>query len=169
MCIRDRRQEQALNQRLLLTPEISRIPISSKVRESADSVPTDVIDALRLEWILYDARLSAHRYWAVNALFDVMITETLAQRKSLWARLDRLRGVADPTQLEEIRSLLTKPVASEVEITTLSEAISSGLRTTRLTGISDDKRNAMDTWRAATSAQLQTVEKQILFLEQDLP
>jgi len=51
----------------------------------------------------------------------------------------------------------------------LSEAISSDLRTTRLTGISDDKRNAMDTWRAATSAQLQTVEKQILFLEQDLP
>lgn len=158
-----------IGQRLLLTPEISRIPISSKVRESADSVPIDVIDALRLEWILYDARLSAHRYWAVNALFDVMITETLAQRKSLWARLDQLRGVADPTQLEEIRSLLTKPVASEVEITTLSEAISSGLRTTRLTGISDDKRNAMDTWRAATSAQLQTVEKQILFLEQDLP
>ena len=158
-----------IGQRLLLTPEISRIPISPKVRESADSVPTDVIDALRLEWILYDARLSAHRYWAVNALFDVMITETLAKRKSLWARLDRLRGVADPTQLEEIRSLLTKPVASEVEITTLSEAISSGLRTTRLTGVSDDKRNAMDTWRAATSAQLQTVEKQILFLEQDLP
>ena len=98
-----------------------------------------------------------------------MITETLAKRKSLWARLDRLRGVADPTQLEEIRSLLTKPVASEVEITTLSEAISSGLRTTRLTGISDEKRNAMDTWRAATAAQLQTVEKQILFLEKNLP
>jgi len=158
-----------IGQRLLLTPEISRIPISPKVRESADSVPTDVIDALRLEWILYDARLSAHRYWAVNALFDVMITETLAQRKSLWARLDQLRGVADPTQLEEIRSLLTKPVASEVEIKTLSEAISSGLRTTRLTGVSDDKRNAMDTWRAATAAQIQTVEKQILLMEQDLP
>ena len=157
-----------IGQRLLLTPEISRIPISPKVRESADSVPTDVIDALRLR-ILYDAPLSAHRYWAVNALFDVMITETLAQRKSLWARLDQLRGVADPTQLEEIRSLLTKPVATEVEIKTLSEAISSGLRTTRLTGVSDDKRNAMDTWRAATAAQIETVEKQILLMEQDLP
>jgi hypothetical protein len=60
-------------------------------------------------------------------------------------------------------------VASEVEITTLSNSISSGLRTTRLTGISDDKRNAMDTWRAATAAQIQTVEKQILLMEQDLP
>ena len=48
------------------------------------------LKTLNLEWISYDARLSARRYWAVNTLFDTMITEVLDERKKIWARLDEL-------------------------------------------------------------------------------
>jgi ABC-type glycerol-3-phosphate transport system substrate-binding protein len=97
-------------QRLLLRPEIARIPIDSEARTEALALPDRVQDALRLEWISYDSSVSARRYWAVNTLFDIMITESLAERKSLWARVRALEGQVDPAALSSIHADLTSAV-----------------------------------------------------------
>ena len=150
-------------QRLLLEPNIARIPIDPEIRKDIADLPDRIEDALRLEWIRYDAGLSASRYWTVNTLFDVMITDSLAQRKSLWSRLRALEGRGDPAALAEIRAYLVRPVITEPNSSGSVDGF--GLRTTRLTGMSEAQRNLTEDWRATNRAMLQEIDDRLSMLE----
>jgi hypothetical protein len=123
-----------------------------------------VQDALRLEWISYDSSVSARRYWAVNTLFDVMITESLAERKSLWARVRALEGQVNPAALALIRADLTSAVTVEPPSITTHDA-GDGLRTTHLTGMSEAQRRVVEDWRSANASFLQRAHERLLDLE----
>jgi len=151
-------------QRLLLRPEIARIPIDSDARKEAPALPDRVQDALRLEWISYDSSVSAQRYWAVNTLFDVMITESLAERKSLWARLQALAGQVVPAALASIRAHLTSAVTVEPPLIATHDA-GDGLRTTHLTGMSEAQRRVVEGWRRANASFLQRAHAGLVELE----
>jgi hypothetical protein len=151
-------------QRLLLRPEIARIPIDSDARKEALALPGRVQDALRLEWISYDSSVSARRYWAVNTLFDIMITESLAERKSLWARVRALEGQVDPAALSSIHADLTSAVTVEPPLIGTHDA-GDGLRTTHLTGMSEAQRRVVERWRSANASFLQRAHKRLLDLE----
>ena len=93
-------------QRLLASPQIGRIPVLEEVQQGSDvQIASQVRDALRLSWIGYDARLARDRYWAVNTLFDVFITDRLPERRALWQRYRALERRAAPDKLRHIRSL----------------------------------------------------------------
>lgn len=151
-------------QRLLLRPEIARIPIDSDARKEALALPDRVQDALRLEWISYDSSVSARRYWAVNTLFDIMITESLAERKSLWARVRALEGQVDPAALSSIHADLTSAVTVEPPLIGTHDA-GDGLRTTHLTGMSEAQRRVVERWRSVNASFLQRAHKRLLDLE----
>lgn len=155
-------------QSLLLKPNIARVPISPAVRAAKGKTPNAIENALKLEWISYDARLSARRYWAVNALFDTMITEVLDERKAIWARLDRLAVYLGETELQKIRELLVRPVASESEIAQLSSVIASNLRTTRLMGANKEQMAITESWRAVVREQLQLADKTLSAFEREI-
>jgi hypothetical protein len=123
-----------------------------------------VQDALRLEWISYDSSVSARRYWAVNTLFDVMITESLAERKSLWARVRALEDQVDPAALASIRADLISAVTVEPPLIATYDA-GDGLRTTHLTGMSEAQRRVVEGWRSENASFLQRAHEGLLELE----
>ena len=136
-------------QQTLLAPKVSRVPLDPAVREAAaDRLPSDMLAALRLPWLAYDAELSADRYWSVNALFDVMIADALEQRRDLWQRFRRLRGHAPNADLRRVATLLTTVPVSEAEAAAAARHPQPGLRLAPLVGLAPIERAVIDTWRA---------------------
>ncbi|MGC9367960.1 MAG: ABC transporter substrate-binding protein [Paracoccaceae bacterium] len=157
-------------QMALLSPEISRVPFDPAIRaELAHRLPVDIVEALKLSWLDYDAEISANRYWAVNTLFDLMIAEALPQRRHLWRRYHALKGRVPDEQLGNIRRQLTTVVISEEEALRASGSVNGGLRKTALAGLGEAERGATQEWRQRISAQLRAADLALAELERQEP
>ena len=86
-----------------------------EIAEAGTAIPAPMQDAIRHQWQTYDAALAAGRYWAVNAIFDIFISDQLPRRRDLWARLRALRGQVPAAELAAVEALLTTLPLSEHE------------------------------------------------------
>lgn len=100
-------------QRILLRPDVFRIPINPRVQAEASRLPDAVKAALNSEQALYDPKLAAARYWHVNQLFEAFIARDLLLRRELWRRLGRLsaRHAAESAHLRQLLTLM--PLSEE--------------------------------------------------------
>lgn len=150
----------------LMAPDIGRIPFDPTIRAAGSgALSDDVTAALRQPWIDYDASASADRYWAVNTLFDLLITERLSKRRELWRRLQQLKGQVPPDQLTQIRNRLIKmPIAQdEAEIGSLR--IAGGMRHTALVTLGAPEREIVKEWRPRIAKTLAQAERMLDDLE----
>ena len=153
----------------LLSPQISRIPFDKDIRiEVSEQLPADINDALRLPWMKYNASITSDRYWAVNVLFDLMITETLNERRALWRRYYALDGHASKSALEPIKRNLTNVVVSESDAMAFSQATQMSLNNTALTALGGDERKLVEEWRKRVVEQLQRADVALTQLEQSV-
>ena len=152
-------------QRLLLEPSVGRIPASGAIRDAAgDAVPELMRHAIRLKWQTYDAGLAERRYWAVNALFDIFISDLLPQRRELWARLRAIEGRAAPAELARIEKLLTALPVPEPEAAAPVLNSRPG-RVTDLTAMTAEQKAAHDRWRATAARLLDQADAALTALE----
>ncbi|NYT59303.1 ABC transporter substrate-binding protein [Alcaligenaceae bacterium] len=94
-------------QRILLRPDVRRIPVNPDVRaELAESLNPEVRAALNFSWSRYDPELAARRYWVVNQIFEAFVARDLLLRRDLWRRL-RALSQAPATERARIQRLLT--------------------------------------------------------------
>ncbi|MEE9387694.1 MAG: ABC transporter substrate-binding protein [Paracoccaceae bacterium] len=141
-------------QRLLLDPQMRRIPANPAIRaEAADQIPQEMQDALRLTWMQYNSRTAQQRYWTVNALFDVFVTATLSQRRALWQRLYALPLTTDPARISKLRQLLVLMPVSEAE-SMQYELNETPFRVTNLTTNNPSQEAVLLTWRSLNEAIL---------------
>ncbi|MCK8482597.1 substrate-binding domain-containing protein [Aliiroseovarius sp. S2029] len=154
-------------QMTLLEPEISRIPFDSDLRaEVEEQLPPDVIDALKLAWFDYDAQQSSNRYWSVNTLFDILITDRLVERRNLWRRFHALDGKVSPSDLIAPRLLLTAVPVSEDEALKASLQRQDEDQSELQSGSGASERELVRMWRARTAAQLVQADQALRRLEQ---
>lgn len=151
----------------LLAPQISRIPFNKDIRiEVSQQLPQDIKGALRLSWLKYNAGITSDRYWAVNVLFDLMITETLNERRALWRRYHALEDKVPKTDLDPIKQILTQVVISESDATISSQLTQMGLSNAALTGLEGQERSLVTDWRGRVASQLQRADLALSQLEQ---
>lgn len=156
-------------QRLLLDPGVGRIPASAAIRDAAgDRVPDPIRHAIRLAWQTYDADLAERRYWSVNALFDIFISDLLPQRRELWARLRALQDVAPAEDLARIERLLTALPVPEAEAMAPALNIRPG-RITDFTAMAEDQEDAHDRWVATAVTLLDQADAALTALERRGP
>jgi len=152
-------------QRLLLDPQMHRVPANPAIRAEAGSqIPREMLDALQLIWMQYDSRTAQKRYWAVNALFDVFVTDALSQRRILWQRLYSLSDGAAPEAVFAIRQKLTSMPVSEAEsmLTILND---TPFRVTNLTTNSAAQEEKLTAWHAQNQALLAEADALLSQLE----
>ena len=153
-------------QLMLVQPDIGRVPYDPAIREEVrNQLPDGIIQALRLPWLDYDARASADRFWAVNTLFDLTITEVLTERRDLWRRHHELRGRVPPERLNRVRRILTEVPVSWDEARDASLRIAGGMRGTALVTLGAAEREIVANWRARVAAQLVAAERALAALE----
>ena len=153
-------------QRMLVQPDIGRVPYDAAIREEVrNQLPDGIIQALRLPWLDYDARASADRFWAVNTLFDLTITEVLTERRDLWRRYHALRGRVAPERLNRVRRILTTVPVSWDEARDASLRIAGGMRGTALVTLGTAEREIVADWRARVATQLSAAERALVALE----
>ncbi len=88
-------------QRILLRPDIRRIPADPEIRaELSESLDPAIRAALNFSWSRYDPDLAARRYWQVKQLFEAFVARDLLLRRELWRRL---RALEDAPREERIR------------------------------------------------------------------
>jgi hypothetical protein len=111
--------------------------------------------------------MSADRYWSVNTLFDLMITEQLTERRDLWRRAHVLEGRVAPERLAHLRRSLTAMPISWDEAQEASRRIAGGVRGTVLVSLGDAEREIVHAWRpriesalADARAELEALERQ---------
>lgn len=155
-------------QRLLLQPGIGRIPASDRIRQEAgDLIPPEITTALRSRWLDYNAGLASDRFWAVNILFDLAITDRLDERRALWARLDALRGVAPYPELDLIaRQLLRLPV-TESEVLNLDSGPAVN-RVMELTDLPEAQRRVIRNWEERIIGQFAAIDGALGAIEERL-
>jgi ABC-type Fe3+ transport system substrate-binding protein len=152
-------------QRLLLEPEIGRIPASDTIRQEAgDLIPQEITTALRSRWLDYNAGLASDRFWAVNVLFDLAITDRLDERRVLWGRLDALRGVAPDLELDQIARQLVRLPITESEVLNLDQGPAVS-RVMELTDLPGPQRAVIRNWEERISGQLAAVDGAISAME----
>ncbi len=154
-------------QRLLLDPQMRRVPANPAIRAEAEArIPQAMRDALRLTWMRYNAGVAQSRYWVVNALFDVFVTDVFSRRRALWQRLDALPETTPPRKLATLRTLLTTMPVTEAngQLAGLNEA---PFRATNLTANSAAQEAALLRWRTARDAMLFEAETLLAALERD--
>ncbi|WP_157994843.1 ABC transporter substrate-binding protein [Paracoccus tegillarcae] len=156
-------------QRLLLTPSVGRIPVSAALRAQAgDAVPELMRHAIKLSWQPYNADLAKQRYWSVNAIFDLFISDHLPRRRELWARLRALEATPEAPDMAaetaRIERLLTTLPVSE------AEAIGHDLnelpgRITDFTVLTDQQKALHDRWTKASHDLLDQADAALSRLE----
>lgn len=152
-------------QRLLLDPGVGRIPVVASLRpEAPDAIPEPMRDAIRRQWQVYDARLAQRRYWAVNALFDIFISDLLPRRRELWVRLRALQGKFDAADLALIERLLTSLPVSEQEAEREALNASPG-RISDLITMTPEQDAVRTDWAAAALRQLDEADRALTALE----
>ena len=151
-------------QLLLLSPEISRIPYDTSVRaEVAAQLPDGIAQALQLSWLDYDARITSDRYWAVNALFDLLITEVLVERRNFWRRYYELEQVISENDLRDVHELLTTIPITEEEAVAATLVIIAETRAADGAGTLDAA--VMAQWSDRVSRLMQQIEAALDDLE----
>lgn len=106
----------AEGQRLLLRPDIRRIPVNPAIRaELAESLLPEVRAALRFSWSRYDPELASRRYDQVNALFEAFIGRDFLRRRDLWRRWRAASDTAAP-ELAMVRDLLAHMPVTEAAV-----------------------------------------------------
>lgn len=103
-------------QRILLKPEISRLPVRPEVYDQAPkNFPNPFNGSIRTSGLIFDSDLSRTRYHLVNSLFDELITFHLKPLKMAWKAIrEAERGLesspdAEMTKkLQEARNLLIR-------------------------------------------------------------
>ena len=97
----------AEGQRILLRPDVRRIPVDPDIRAGlSESLDPAVRAALSFSWSRYDPELAARRYWQVKQLFETFVARDLLFRRDLWRRLRALED-APPAERARVRRLLT--------------------------------------------------------------
>lgn len=105
----------AEGQRLLLRPDIRRIPVNPDMRaELAETLLPEVRSALHFSWSRYDPEVASQRYWQVNELFEAFIGRDFLRRRDLWTRW-RALAMADPAQRQGIHRMLTHMPVTEAD------------------------------------------------------
>ncbi|WP_289040666.1 substrate-binding domain-containing protein [uncultured Aliiroseovarius sp.] len=154
-------------QRTLVAPEISRIPYNASVRSDvAPELPDGIVEALDRARLDYDAGLSSDRYWAVNTLFDVMVTDMLVERRNLWRRFHALTDTHNGSDLRAIRALLTRVPVTGNEAIKASEQTQNGVATSTLTGVGALGRNLVQDWRDRVMDLTQQTDHALRALEE---
>jgi hypothetical protein len=103
-------------QRLLLRPDIRRIPVDPAIREElSESLMPEVRAALRFSWSRYDPELASLRYDAVNALFEAFIGRDFLRRRDLWRRF-RALGEIKRQDVAHVHDLLTHMPVTEAAL-----------------------------------------------------
>jgi phosphoglycerate transport regulatory protein PgtC len=152
-------------QRVLLDPAIGRVPISRMIHDAdPDTVPREIREAMRLPWLAYDADLARDRYWAVNGLFDIFISDVLPERRALWDRYRRLEAQGASIRLALIHDMLTTLPVPET-LATSSELNDLPLRITNLTAQTERQKAALEYWREAAQKQLAAIDAALGDLE----
>ena len=154
-------------QKTLTAPGLSRIPYDPAVRaELEDQLPEDIVSALKLPWFDYNAGQSSDRYWAVNTLFDMMITDRLVERRNLWRRYHALQGKVPPGELVLPRTLLTAiPVTAE-EALQANLPLQSGGRTVTRPELHSLERRLVQDWGTRVSQLMSRADMALQHLEQ---
>ncbi|MDT8853485.1 substrate-binding domain-containing protein [Paracoccaceae bacterium Fryx2] len=99
-------------QRLLLRPDIRRIPVLPEIRaELAETLLPEVRAALQFSWSRYDPGLASRRYEAVNQLFESFVARDFLRRRDLWRRWHGLPQ--DAPDRAALRTILTHMPVSE--------------------------------------------------------
>lgn len=156
-------------QRLMLTPGIGRIPASAPVREEAGAlIPPEITTALRSRWLDYNAGLASDRFWAVNVLFDLAITDRLETRRLLWSRLEALRGRGDGHALDLLARQLSRLPVSESEVLNLDRGPAVS-RVMELTDLPAAQRALIRNWDERIAGQLAAVDGALSALEGRAP
>ena len=153
-------------QRLLLDPAIGRIPYLTRVWEGAgDRIPAEIRAAMRSQWLRYNARLASERYWAVNVLFDLAITDKLERRRTLWLRLHALEAHASAAELASLRKKMRQMPITEHEVRSANDS-SFANRVMELTDLPDPQRALIRDWDARIEAHITEIETVVTRLEQ---
>lgn len=151
-------------QRLLTTPEIARTPHAAHIRAEATAPFHQVLEnALRLNWLEYDAALASERYWAVNALFDAFVFEVFEARRDAWRRLRVLESeqAAPSVAIHHIRRLLiTMPIAEDA-VGNEGPATNANAFAT----LSEQQEASLQEWRKKSQAMLGEADRLLLVLE----
>lgn len=156
-------------QRLLLEPDVGRIPVSAAIRQEAgDLIPPEITTALRTRWFEYNAGLASDRFWAVNVLFDLAITDRLDARRALWTRLEDLRGVVPDLEIDRIASQLVRLPITENEVLTLDRGPAVS-RVMELTDLPGPQRAVIRNWEERISGQLAAIDGAIAAMEARRP
>ena len=151
--------------RLLLEPSVGRVPASAAIRDRAGAAVPDLMrHAIRLKWQTYDAGLAEQRYWAVNGLFDIFISDLLPQRRELWGRLRALEGRASPADLARIEKLLTALPVPEAEAAAPTLNSRPG-RITDLSAMTPEQKAAHDRWLGIAARLLDQADAALTALE----
>lgn len=151
----------------LMAPKIARIPYDPDVRAEVEAkLPKDVIEALKLSWFSYNAGQSSNRYWAVNTLFDLMITDRLVDRRNLWRRYHALVGKVPPGDLKGVHTLLTATPVTNDEALQASLQRQAEDQALVQSGAGTLERAVVQVWRGRVSQQIAQADQALLHLEQ---
>ena len=152
----------------LLSPEISRIPYNASVRAEVETqVPDGIAEALRLSWLDYDAAITSDRYWAVNTLFDLLLTEVLVERRNFWRRYYELEQEVAQNDLRDVRALLSTIPISEEESIAATLSINASERS--LAGIGTLDTTVIVEWRGRVTRLMHQIDVALRYLEQQAP
>ncbi len=152
----------------LLSPEISRIPYNASVRAEVETqLPDGIAEALRLSWLDYDAAITSDRYWAVNTLFDLLLTEVLVERRNFWRRYYELEQEVAQNDLRDVRALLSTIPISEEESIAATLSINASERS--LAGIGTLDTTVIVEWRGRVTRLMHQIDVALRYLEQQAP
>lgn len=152
----------------LLSPEISRIPYNASVRAEVETqLPDGIAEALRLSWLDYDAAITSDRYWAVNTLFDLLLTEVLVERRNFWRRYYELEQEVAQNDLRDVRALLSTIPISEEESIAATLSINASERS--LAGIGTLDTTVIVEWRGRVTRLMHQIDVALRDLEQQAP
>ncbi|MEY8829323.1 ABC transporter substrate-binding protein [Sedimentitalea sp. XS_ASV28] len=153
-------------QAALMAPGISRIPFDPLVREEmVADLPEDIVEALKLAWLEYDAEQSSNRYWAVNTLFDLMITDRLVERRNLWRRYHALQGTLPPDALSSVRALLTETPVTGEEALDASLTLYDGAQTVSRRDAVRLERDLLRDWNTRVAQTMARADAALNLLE----
>ncbi|MDB6180868.1 ABC transporter substrate-binding protein [Paracoccus fistulariae] len=156
-------------QRILLQPEVGRIPASPAIRDAAGDAIPDALDlAIHRSWQGYDAELAQARYWSVNMIFELFIADLLPRRRNMFARIDALEGAVEAAELASLRRELSRVPIAETEALPSALNANPGYASD-LIRMNEAQQEARQRWAAAAKAQLDAVDLALTRLEAPKP
>jgi phosphoglycerate transport regulatory protein PgtC len=135
-------------QRILLRPDIRRIPVNDDIRaELSESLIPELRAALAFSWSRYDPVLARKRYWQVNEVFNTFIARDFLRRRDLWRRLHDL-----PAGFGQDRAIIS-------QILTHMPVSEASLR------LAMPRRNTLLSWQAESRRLLDAAEARLSWAE----